>query len=176
MTGKPNLAGDRKSFTYPGRLAGLPEASAPDLKNKSFGVTARADIANNANGMIFAQGGTTGGWAFYLKDGRLKAAHNYIDVETYDVASDAPVAAGAHELRMDFAYEGGDKMGGAGTITLSVDGTRVGTGKIGRTTPFKYSLSENQDIGTDTGTPVTYDYTTPFDFQGELEQVVVDLR
>ncbi len=175
-TGKPNLAGDRTSFTYPGRLAGLPEASAPDLKNKSFSVTAKAEVGDGANGVIFTQGGNTGGWAFYLKDGTLKAAHNYIDVDRYSVASDAPVSAGEHELRMDFTYEGGDQMGGGGTVTLSVDGNQVGTGKVDRTTPFKFSLSENQDIGTDTGTPVTYDYTTPFDFDGELEEVVVDLH
>ena len=43
FTGKPNLAGDRTTFTYPGPLAGLPEASSPDLKNKSFSVTAKVD-------------------------------------------------------------------------------------------------------------------------------------
>lgn len=175
-TGKPNLAGDRTSFTYPGRLAGLPEASAPDLKNKSFSVTAKAEIGDDASGMIFTQGGNTGGWAFYLKDGSLTAVHNYLDVDRYTVTSAAAVPAGEREMKMEFAYEGGDTMGGAGTVTLSVDGTAVGTGRIEKTTPFKYSLSENQDVGTDTGTPVTYDYATPFDFQGTLEWVVVDLH
>jgi hypothetical protein len=41
--------------------------------------------------------------------------------------------------------------------------------------PFKYSLSENQEIGSDTGTPVTYDYTPPFAFQGTLNEVDVVL-
>lgn len=176
LTGKPNLAGDRTTFVYPGVLAGLPESSAPDLKNKSFSVTAKVKIADDANGMIFTQGGNTGGWAFYLKDGKLSAAHNYIDVQRYSVASDAPIAAGEHELKMDFVYEGGKEMGKGGALTLSVDGSQVATGKIDRTTPFKYSLSENQDVGTDTGTPVTYDYRPPYDFEGSLEQVVVELR
>ncbi len=175
LTGKPNLAGDRTIFTYPGPLAGLPEASAPDLKNKSFRITAKVEIGENASGMIFTQGGNTGGWAFYLKDGKLKAAHNFIDVETYLVESDTPVAAGSHELTMDFAYDGGDQMGQSGTLTLSVDGSEVARGPIARTTPFKYSLSENQDIGSDTGTPVTYDYSAPLEFQGQLEEVVVDV-
>ncbi len=175
LTGKPSLTGDRTSFSYPGRLEGLPEASAPDLKNKSFSVTAKATVAESANGMIFTQGGNTGGWAFYLKDGTLKAAHNFIDVETYGVASDTPVAAGAHELKMDFTYAGGSEMGKGGTVILFVDGTEVGSGEIARSTPFKFSLSENQDIGTDTGTPVSYDYRPPFDFQGDLHSVVVTL-
>ncbi|WP_216665537.1 arylsulfatase [Pseudoruegeria sp. HB172150] len=176
LTGKPNLAGDRTSFTYFGPLAGLPESSAPDLKNKSFSVTANVEIGDGANGMIFTQGGNTGGWAFYLQDGTLKTAHNYIDVEVFLVESDSSVAAGEHELKMDFAYDGGDETGGGGTVTLSVNGETVGTGTVERTTPFKYSLSENQDIGSDTGTPVTYDYTAPFVFEGTLETVVVDLQ
>lgn len=126
--------------------------------------------------MIFTQGGNTGGWAFYLKDGILKAAHNFIDVDIYSVESDGAIAAGVHEVRMEFTYEGGDEMGKNGTVLLSVDGQQVGTGTIERTTPFKYSLSENQDVGTDTGTAITTDYQAPFDFEGQLEQVVVELQ
>lgn len=174
LTGKPNLAGGRSKFVYPVALTGLPESSAPDLKNKSFSVSAKVKIADGANGMIFTQGGNTGGWAFYLKDGKLVSAHNYIDAEHYSVSSDQPVAAGEHELKMKFDYEGGKELGKGGTVTLSVDGKSIGQGKIGKTTPFKFSLSENQDIGSDTGTPVTYDYTPPFKFEGELKEVVVE--
>jgi len=175
LTGKPNLAAGRTRYVYPVALTGLPEASAPDLKNKSFTVSAKTDIKDNANGVIFTQGGNTGGWAFYLKDGKLITAHNYLDVEHYAVTSKEPVPAGSHELKMAFNYEGGKETGKGGTVTLTVDGKEVGSGKIARTTPFKYSLSENQDIGSDSGTPVTYDYTPPFPFQGTLDEVVVEL-
>lgn len=176
FTGKPNLASGRDEFIYEGALTGLPESSAPDLKNKSFSVSAKVQVAEKANGMIFTQGGNTGGWAFYLKDGVLKVAHNYIDVEVYTVESETEVPAGEHELKMEFSYEGGDEMGKAGSVKLMIDGRNAGSGTIERTTPFKYSLSENQDVGADTGTPVTYDYTPPFTFQGSLEQVVVNLK
>lgn len=175
LTGKPNLAAGRKEYVYPVALTGLPEASAPDLKNKSFSVSAKVKIDDNANGMIFTQGGNTGGWAFYMKDGKLVTAHNFLDVARYSVASDSAIGAGEHELKMVFKYEGGKAYGKGGTVTLTVDGKTVGTGKIERTSPFKYSLSENQDIGSDTGTPVTYDYTPPFPFKGTLEEVTVDL-
>lgn len=176
LTGKPNLAGDRTSFTYHGIFAGLPESSAPDIKNKSFSITAKVKVPDKADGMIFTQGGNTGGWAFYLKDGKLVAAHNYIDVEVYSVASTTPVAAGERTVKMDFAYEGGKEVGKGGTVTLSVDGKAVGSGRVERTTPYKFSLSENQDIGTDTGTAVTRDYQAPFTFAGTLQEVVVALR
>lgn len=176
LTGKPNLAGDRTSFTYYGILAGLPESSAPDIKNKSFSIAAKVQVKDKANGMIFTQGGNTGGWAFYLKDGKVVAAHNYIDVERYLVTSSMPLAAGEHTVRMDFAYEGGKEAGKGGTVTLSVDGKTAGSGRVEKTTPYKFSLSENQDIGTDTGTPVTYDYRAPFTFEGTLKEVIVDLK
>jgi arylsulfatase A-like enzyme len=175
LTGKPNLAAGRRKFVYSGPLAGLPEASAPDLKNKSFSVSAKVDVKDTANGMIFTQGGNTGGWAFYLKDGKLTAAHNFLDVKHFVVKSDQAVPAGKHDLKMAFNYEGGKETGKGGTITLSVDGKTVGTGKVDQTTPFKYSLSENQDIGSDTGSPVVYDYQSPFAFQGQLDEVTVEL-
>ncbi len=176
LTGKPNLAAGRTKYVYPVALAGLPEASAPDLKNKSFSVTAKANLGEKANGVIFTQGGNTGGWAFYLKEGKLMSVHNFLDVERYSVGSTAPIAAGERELKMDFTYEGGKDFGKGGTVTLTVDGKEVGKGHVEKTTPFKYSLSENQDIGSDTGTPVTYDYTTPFAFDGKLEEVTVEIK
>jgi arylsulfatase A-like enzyme len=42
LTGKPSLAAGRKTFVYETPLTALPEAAAPDLKNKSFTVTAEA--------------------------------------------------------------------------------------------------------------------------------------
>lgn len=176
LTGKPNLAGDRTSFTYHGVLAGLPESSAPDIKNKSFSISAQVQVKDKANGMIFTQGGNTGGWAFYVNDGRLVSAHNFIDVNIYSVSSRTSVPAGEHTVRMDFAYEGGKEVGKGGTVTLYVDGAAVGSGRVDRTTPYKFSLSENQDIGTDTGTPVTTDYRAPFNFEGTLKEVVIDLK
>jgi arylsulfatase len=176
LTGKPNLSAGRTKFVYPGVLAGLPEASAPDLKNKSFSVSAKVQVGDRSNGMIFTQGGNTGGWAFYLKDGKLVTAHNYIDVERYLISSQTIVGPGPHELKMDFSYEGGKEVGRGGNVTLFIDGKQVGNGRVEKTTPYKYSLSENQDIGTDTGTPVSYDYQTPFNFEGKLEEVVVEIK
>src|SRR5258705_12337562 len=62
LTGKPSLAAGRKTFVYDSPLAALPEAAAPDLKNKSFTITAEAEIpAGGPAGMIFPPGGFPGG-------------------------------------------------------------------------------------------------------------------
>ncbi|UTF58960.1 arylsulfatase [Gilvimarinus sp. DA14] len=176
LMGKPNLAAGRSEFVYPKPLVGLPEASAPDLKGKSFTITAEVSIKDNASGMIFTQGGNTGGWGFYMLNGKLAATHNYIDIARYTATSDEPISAGDHKLMLKFEYDGKKgEVGKGGFLTLFVDGKRVATAEVKKTAPMKYSLSENQDIGTDTGTPVTYDYRTPFDFEGELKEVVVKL-
>ena len=52
---------------------------------------------------------------------------------------------------------GDSRKGGA--ITLYVDGKAVGDGKIGATVPMIYSADETCDVGLDTGTPVSEDYT-----------------
>ncbi|MDE0591564.1 hypothetical protein OU789_16620 [Halocynthiibacter sp. C4] len=170
--GKPNLAAGRSEFVYSQPIVGLPEASARDLKNKSFSITAKVTIDDNAHGMIFTQGGNTDGWGFYLLDGKLAATQNYLDILRYTATSDDAIAAGEHELKMELAYDGGEgEIGKSGTITLYVDGQQVGTGTVDQTVPMKFSLSENQDIGA----PITYDYSEPFDFEGNLGEVFVSL-
>jgi arylsulfatase len=76
---------------------------------------------------------------------------------------------------MDFVYDGGG-MGKAGTATVSADNTVVATGRVLKTTPFRFSTEETLDFGEDTGTPVDMSYDVPSRFTGELEKVVVDLK
>jgi len=176
LTGKPSLAAGRKTFVYETPLAALPEPSAPDLKNKSFTITAEAEIpAGGAEGMIFTQGGFTGGWGFYMQQGKLVGLHSYIALERYRVVSTEPVPTGKVTLAMDFKYDGGG-MAKSGTITLSANGRKIGEGRVEKTTPFKYSLFEGQDVGEDTGTPVDFSYAPPFRFGGKLGRVTVELK
>jgi len=175
LTGKPSLTTGRKTFVYETPLAALPEAAAPDLKNKSFTITAEAEIPASAEGMIFTQGGFTGGWGFYMQQGKLVGLHNYIALDRYRVVSSEPVPTGKVILGMDFKSDGGG-MAKGGTITLSANGKKVGEGRLEKTTPFKYSLYEGQDVGEDTGSPIDFSYTPPFKFTGKLGRVIVELK
>jgi arylsulfatase len=49
----------------------------------------------------------------------------------------------------------------------------VAEGRVERTTPFRMSIDETLDIGEDTGTPVSEDYTVPFVFHGGLKRVLI---
>jgi arylsulfatase A-like enzyme len=176
LTGRPNLSEGRKTVVYNTPLVALPEGAAPDLKNKSFTITADVNIpSDGGQGMIFTQGGITAGWGFYIQDRKLIGIHNYIDSERYRVTSTENVPTGKVTLIFDFKYDGGG-MGKGGTITLLANGKKIGTGRVEKTAGFKYSLYEGQDIGEDSGSPVDTAYTPPFPFTGKIEKVTLDLK
>src|SRR5258705_11478001 len=137
LTGRPSLADGRNVFVCKTPLVALPEASAPDLKNKSFTITADAEIpADGGDGMIFTQGDITAGWGFYLQKGKLVGVHNYIGMERYRVASTENLPTGKVTLTFDFKYDGGG-MGKGGTITLLANGKKIGEGRVEQTTGYK---------------------------------------
>jgi arylsulfatase len=175
LTGRPSVAAGRNTFVYNTPLVALPEASAPDLKNKSFTITAEVEIPPNAEGMIFTQGGITAGWGFYLQKGKLVGLHNYLGLERYRVVSTEDVPTGSVTVIFDFKYDGGG-MGKGGVITLLADGKTIGVGRVEKTAGTKYSLYEGQDIGEDSGSPVDSSYTPPFPFTGKLHKVTVELK
>ena len=59
---------------------------------------------------------------------------------------------------MEFAYDGGGLAKG-GDVTLFHDGEPVGTGRVGATQPMVFSADETTDIGYESGTTVSPDYT-----------------
>ena len=125
--------------------------------------------------MIFTQGGFTGGWGFYIEQGKLVGLHNHVALERYRVVSNEPGSTGKVTLSMDFVSDGGG-MAKGGAITLLANGKKIGEGRVEKTTPFKYSLYEGQDIGEDSGSPIDFSYTPPFQFTGKLGRVTVELK
>jgi arylsulfatase len=76
---------------------------------------------------------------------------------------------------MEFAYDGGG-LGKGGTVTLYLDGTKVGEGRVEATQPMVFSGDETTDVGSDSATPVSDDYG-PKDsaFTGRVRWVEIDL-
>jgi arylsulfatase A-like enzyme len=178
ITGRPSPTEGRTSFTYLGPLSRLPESEAPDLKNKSFTLTADVDIpAGGAEGMLFTQGGITAGWGFYVKDNKLTFMHNFIDLARFRVTSTEALPTGKATLVAEFVYDGKPgEFAKGGTVTLKANGRVIGSGNIQRTTPIRYSLYEGQDVGADGGSPVDDVYKMPFAFTGKLNKLTVDLK
>lgn len=59
---------------------------------------------------------------------------------------------GTHQVRMEFAYDGGG-VGKGGTVSLYVDGKKVGEGRVARTMANTLSLDETADVGCEMGSP-----------------------
>jgi arylsulfatase len=184
---RPNLNRGRTHFTYYPGMIRIPEASAPDIKNKSFRIAADVDIPQDgADGVLVTQGGRFGGWGLLVLDRKPMFAYAFSNQDgdkypyqkkyKFRIAASEPLAPGKHAIAFDFAYDGGG-IGKGGSGALTVDGKKVGEGRIELTQALRFSLDESFDIGEDTGSPVIdeYDAKMPFKFSGTLSKLDVDL-
>jgi len=170
---RPSLTRGRTEFTSYGTVTRIPEGTAPDVKNKSFRITAEVVLPKgDEQGVIVTQGGLSAGYALMFKSGRPIFHYNMANVAHYNVAAKEALTAGRHTIVFDFKYDGGG-IGKGGTGTLSVDGRKIAEGRIGNTMPVRFSFDETFDVGEDTGTPVTEEYDVPFKFTGQIEKVVI---
>jgi hypothetical protein len=68
-------------------------------------------------------------------------------------------------------------LGKGGTVTLYYDGKAVGTGKVGFTQAMIFSADETTDIGYESGSPVSEEYTIEGSrFTGTVNWVQIDLE
>jgi len=147
-----------------------------DVKNRSFAVTAAIETPEKdaTHGVILAQGGRFGGWALYVVDGRARFTYNLLGMTEFVTEADEDLPSGAHQLRVEFAYDGGGLAKG-GDVTLYHDGRRVGSGRVEQTQPMVFSADETTDIGDDYGMPVSADYAGAARFNGRIDVVQIDL-
>ena len=176
---RPNLTRGRSVFTYYPGMVRIPEATAPNVRNTSYSVTADIEVPENgANGVLATQGGRFGGWGLLLLDGKPTFVHAFSNQEQhkYRIAANQKLSPGKHTVRFDFKYDGGG-IGKGGTGTLLVDGQQVAQGRIERTVRVRFSLDETFDVGEDTGTAVIEEYAAqlPYKFTGTLAKLTIDL-
>ena len=145
-----------------------------NTKNKSYAVTAEVVLPEAAAGVIVAIGGGFGGWSLYAKDGRLKYCYNWLGLCRYYTEAASTLPAGKHQVRMEFAYDGGG-LGKGGSVTLYTDGQEVGSGRADMTQPMVFSPDETLDVGSEGGTTVAEDYTAATSkFNGEINWIELD--
>ncbi len=175
IAGRPQLIKGTRQILF-GGMGRLSESSIVNFKNKSHAVTAEVVVPESgAEGVIIAQGGLTGGWSLYTKEGKPKYCYNFYGVNRYTIEGTAKIPAGTHQVRMEFAYDGGGLAKG-GTVTLYIDGQKVGEGRVDQTEPIIFSADETCDVGFEAGSPVTYDYPTKGGkFSGEVNWVEIDV-
>jgi hypothetical protein len=153
----------------------LSENSVISIKNKSFSVTAEVVIPEKgANGVIIAQGGRFGGWSVYFAGGKATFVYNVLGIQQFTTQAESALEAGQHQVRMEFAYDGGGLAKG-GDVTLYYDGRPVGRGRVGATQPMIFSADETTDVGHESGTSVSAEYTSGTSrFTGKIHWVQID--
>ena len=175
IAGRPNLIKGNSQLLFSG-MGRLSENSLVNIKNKSHAVTAEIVLPDGGgNGVIVAQGGAFGGWSLYLHEGRPKYCYSFFGVMRFEVEAAEPVPAGEHQVRMEFAYDGGGLAKG-GTVTLYLNGESVAEGRVEHTQPMVFSADETADVGNETGTTVSPDYDPESSrFTGTVNWVQIDL-
>jgi len=174
LAGRPTLIQGKSQLLFSG-MGRLGENVVLNLKNKSHSVTADVVLPEGeANGVIIAQGGEFGGWSLYTKEGKLKYTYNLFGVQLFTTESTSQLPSGQHQVRMEFEYAGGGLAKG-GKVTLFLDGQAVGNGEVAATQPMLFSGDETCDVGKETGSMVSPDYTTETSkFNGIINWIQLD--
>ncbi len=173
LSGRPSLIKGTSQLMFSGmRLA---EAAVISVKNRSHAVTAEIEVPDGGvNGVIVTQGGLAGGWALYAHEKKLTYCYNFFGIDYYVTSAEKEIPAGRHQVRMEFAYDGGGLALG-GDITLFYDGEPVGSGRVDRTQPVGFSADEACDVGRDTGSSPSPDYRPGTSaFTGTIAWVEID--
>ena len=175
LAGRPTLIRGNSQLFFPG-MGRLSENCVVNIKNKSFSITAEIVAPDDGpEGVIIAQGGRFGGWSVYAKDGKATFAYNLLGINEFATSADRPIPAGTHQVRMEFSYDGGGLAKG-GDVTLFYDGNQVGAGRVGATQPMIFSADETTDIGYESGTTVSSDYTAHTSrFTGKINWIQLDV-
>jgi arylsulfatase A-like enzyme len=174
LAGRPQLIKGKSQMLF-GGMSRLPEHAVLQMHNKSYSLTAEIEVPESgANGVIVAMGAGIGGWSLYAKDGKLKHCYNFFGIEHFFAESQQAIPAGKHQVRMEFAYDGGGLAKGGG-VSLYVDGKKDGEGRVERTVPMLFG-TDTCDVGKDAGSPVSPDYTaTDSKFNGTVNWVQMDI-
>jgi arylsulfatase len=175
LAGRPLLIRGKSQLLFRG-MKRISESSVVNVKNKSHAVTAQVEIPEGGgSGVLISQGGQYGGWVLYMREGKAAYCYNTFGINLHKVFSEAEIPAGEHQLRMEFDYEGGG-LGKGGTVTLYLDGEAVGSGHVDSTVPMVFSADETTDLGEDTGSAVSDDYSPRTShFNGRVRWVQIDL-
>jgi arylsulfatase A-like enzyme len=175
-TGRPSLGAKRTRFVYKPGLTRINEDAAPHTIGHSFAIAADVSIPQGgAEGMLITQGGKFGGYAFYVKNGRPMFHYNAVGTDQFTVRAETAIPPGPHQIVAQFVADA-PRPGTPGTLTISVDGKPVASGRIGRTVAGWMSHTEGLDVGRDTITPINGEYMIANSaFTGTLDQVVVTI-
>ena len=158
------------SWTFPGAITRMPEAVAPALGNKENLVSMDVDVLPNANGVLYALGGFSGGLALYVKDGVLAYEYNLFEIQRTHIKAKNKLPTGKLKIEVQTTYVE-RRPAGPLKVILKVNGNEVASGVVPVSAPLIFTANDCLDFGIDLGSPVSIDYydQAPFKFNGTIE-------
>jgi arylsulfatase len=176
---RPSVTRGQSSFNYAPGTTRIPEGSAPPIYQRSHTINASLNIGDNsADGVIVAEGGSSGGFTLYVADGQLVYEYNFFGKNRAQIVSNTTLPSGDVEVAMTYEQKpisASDPAVG-GTVKLEVNGKNVGSGEVPRVVPKRFSATETLDIGSDLGSTVSESYDAPNAFSGKIENVSIELK
>jgi arylsulfatase len=156
-------------FEFYPPVSGVHKGVAPDLRGRSWSVTADVTRASASDGgVVLAFGGRFAGYALYVHEGCLRFHYNYAGEERTTITAVEPLPAGAHRVGASFTLT----PDGGADVFLAVDGHEAGHGHVPHA--MHNITHETFDLGCDLYTPVSEDYASPGTFQGTLQKVTLE--
>ena len=140
-------------------------------------VTIELESGENASGVLYALGGSSGGLTCYLDQGHLVFEYNLMIIDRTIAKSAEKIPPGKHTVIVSTTLKA-PKPGAPADIVLSVDGKEVARTTVKMTVPAVFTASESFDVGVDLGSTVSRDYyeRRPFKFGGRINRVAVQLK
>jgi arylsulfatase A-like enzyme len=161
-------------FSYFAGTGHLYVSLTPAYENHSHTIAAYVDIpAGGADGVLIADGGESGGFSLFLKDGKPTYTYNYFGRRITTIAAPSALPPGPVKILLRFAYDRGGPGKGA-MATLLVNDQSVGEARIPETVPMAFSFDDTFDVGEDSASPVG-DYQGPFPFTGVIHHIDFDI-
>ncbi|HZT66831.1 MAG TPA: arylsulfatase [Acidimicrobiales bacterium] len=141
LTNQPGRGGDRRyrrdRYQYGPGIGSLPEIVAPNLRNRPWRMQAELLVGPaGADGVIAAHGGSGGGYAIYVRDGRLVFTYNFLGTTVTTVTAEVALPPGEVTARIEFVPTGPFQ----GDLDLYYGDVPVGQGHLPRTTLFTYGM------------------------------------
>jgi arylsulfatase A-like enzyme len=155
-------------WTFDAPITRMPESAAPKLGKVDSLVTMDVDVPANANGVLYALAGFSGGLTCYVKDGFLCYEFNLFEVQRTKLKSKDKLPTGKVKVEVESRLTA--KIGGPMDVTLKVNGNVVSSGRVPAAMSLHFTSNATFDIGTDLDSPVSLDYfdQAPFAFNGTI--------
>ena len=156
-------------WIFTGPMTGMPESAAPKLGKIDSLVDMEVNMPANANGVLYALAGFSGGITCYVKDGFLNYEFNLFEVARTKIKSKNKLPAG--KLKIEVESKLVAKIGGPMDVTLKVNGVVVAEDRVPAAMSLHFTSNATFDIGSDQDSPVSLDYfdQAPFPFNGTIE-------